>query len=214
MRLAVAGLCVALGACKGGTGPQGAAGATGPQGPAGAAGPQGPAGAAGPQGPQGLPGGTLVGAIVVDAHGAAIGPALGIYFDANSNRTLLVWKDGLIWPINADGSYSPYRSGGFFYQSSDCTGTPYVFGAGYGIAEPADGLPVQLPIVQSFLPAAPNDSVYLVDATLPPLSGSALNSRLDLTSGHCVSGSQSYPATALKPGGKVPPSEAGPISLR
>ena len=88
------------------------------------------------------------------------------------------------------------------------------FGAGYGIAEPADGLPVQLPIVQSFLPAAPNDSVYLVDATLPPLSGSALNSRLDLTSGHCVSGSQSYPATALKPGGKVPPSEAGPISLR
>ena len=128
MRLAVAGLCVALGACKGGTGPQGAAGATGPQGPAGAAGPQGPAGAAGPQGPQGLPGGTLVGAVVVDAHGAAIGPALGIYFDANSNRTLLVWKDGLIWPINADGSYSPYRSGGFFYQSSDCTGTPYVSG--------------------------------------------------------------------------------------
>ena len=149
-----------------------------------------------------------------DARGAAIGPALGIYFDPNSNRTLLVWKDGLIWPINADGSYSPYRGGGFFYQSSNCTGTPYVFGAAYGIAEPADGLPVQLPIVQSFLPAAPNDSVYLVDATLPPLSGSALNSRLDLTSGHCVSGSQSYPATALKPGGKVPPSEAGPISLR
>jgi hypothetical protein len=108
-------------------GSQGAAGALGAQGPAGAT---GAAGATGPQGPAG-PGssGTTKAVLIVDAHGAVVGPGPGglpggdpLYFDSN----------GYNWTISeADATIGTNVHWDLIYGAANCQGPAYV---GYNVS--------------------------------------------------------------------------------
>jgi hypothetical protein len=98
---------------RGDTGAPGPAGTAGPAGPAGEAGPQGPAGDTGPEGPKGasLP-------TIIDAKGVTLGVLSGAdaWIDTRSGKVAL--KDiGVL-------TYEPPE--GYFYDSEDCTGEPFL----------------------------------------------------------------------------------------
>jgi hypothetical protein len=101
-------------------GPQGVAGPAGPQGPAGPSGPIGPAGPQGPAGPAAT--GDIGGLRVVDSRGTLVG-----YFVAAAG-------DFAVVPINdswyrfqiAPSGFVTSTLSTFFFESADCTGTPFV----------------------------------------------------------------------------------------
>ena len=123
----------------GAIGPQGPAG---PTGPAGAAGPQGPAGVAGaagvpgPQGVQGVKGDTGVAGpagevgpqgpkgdnasfpAIIDADGVPVG-------ELNGADAWIDTKEGKV-ALAGIGPFSYETSGGYFYETRDCTGTAYL----------------------------------------------------------------------------------------
>ena len=123
----------------GAIGPQGPAG---PTGPAGAAGPQGPAGVAGaagvpgPQGVQGVKGDTGVAGpagevgpqgpkgdnasfpAIIDADGVPVG-------ELNGADAWIDTKEGKV-ALAGIGPFSYETSGGYFYETRDCTGTAYM----------------------------------------------------------------------------------------
>lgn len=121
-------------------GPRGDVGARGPEGAQGATGPQGPSG---PTGPTGLAGPALV--VVDSPPGGAppnvMGPLVG--YD-QANGTVSFFNGGIIWPIDAgNGAITyPFPQGStFFFQATDCTGTPWVNTA-------LDPVPLQGPLCQ------------------------------------------------------------------
>lgn len=122
------------------------------KGPKGDPGPSGADGPRGPSGPQGLPGGTgPAGApgpalVVVDSPpGGATPNVMGpmVAFDAAAG-TVSFFKDGIVWNIDSgNGAIAyPFPQGStFLFETTDCTGTPWVNTG----TEPA---PVQAPLCQ------------------------------------------------------------------
>ena len=121
---------------KGDSGAPGAAGAPGPQGPAGVAGivgaqgpkgdtgapgaagdpgAQGPAGEAGPQGPKGDAGKFPT---IVDANGNSVGVL-------NGDDAWIDTDDGKV-ALTGIGVLSYEAPGGYYFESEDCTGKPFL----------------------------------------------------------------------------------------
>jgi hypothetical protein len=104
---------------QGPMGPQGVAGATGPTGPEGPKGDTGAVGLQGPQGPTGPKGPAGRGFQVVDSRGAVLGPLLGP--DEVGIHVGDQWLTlGVSTSTLANQLY-------VWYESTDCSGTPYLF---------------------------------------------------------------------------------------
>jgi hypothetical protein len=102
---------------KGDTGPQGDPGAEGAPGTPGTMGAQGAAGAKGDPGTAGAKAYDLV-----DGNGATLGKYLGTW---GLNSVSYMDGAGLIWTYFGNGAFD---GGTVFYASTDCTGTPYLWG--------------------------------------------------------------------------------------
>ena len=104
-----------LAGAPGPTGAPGAPGLKGDPGQDGAAGPMGPSGEPGPQGPKGDMGSLPV---IVDANGATVGVLSGAdaWIDTEQGKVALA---GI-------GVLSYEAPGGFFYDSKDCSGEPFL----------------------------------------------------------------------------------------
>ena len=113
---------------KGDTGPAGTQGASGPQGNVGATGPQGPTGATGPQGQR------PTGYSVVDNTGLPIG-------SLSTNGVLVTIGDDIV-EVAALTTGFPQVLGTkpFYYESNDCTGTPYFSVDGAAFVRSAQGV--------------------------------------------------------------------------
>jgi hypothetical protein len=114
---------IVLSACT--EGPKGDPGPAGPTGPTGATGPQGPTG---PTGPAGLAGPALV--VTDSPSGGApanvMGPLVG--FDG-ADGTVSFFRDGIVWTIDSGNGAIRFafpQGSTFFFETSDCNGTPWV----------------------------------------------------------------------------------------
>ncbi len=128
------------------TGPAGDPGLPGATGPAGSAGPQGPVGPEGPPGPMLLS--------VVDANGKTVGWAVGTdsmsahvpFRVGDVSIVLRVYRNG----IQDSGEGGPY------FESADCTGSAYLFGAVYPYT-----------LFSRTVVAGPGYRVYVADLAAP-----------------------------------------------
>jgi hypothetical protein len=116
-------IAVTLAACT--DGPKGDPGPRGPEGPQGPEGVQGPTGSTGPAGPAGP---VLV--VTDSPPGGAppnvLGPLIG--YDQASG-TVSFFRDGIVWPVDAGNGaihYAVPQGSTFFFETTDCTGTPWV----------------------------------------------------------------------------------------
>jgi hypothetical protein len=107
---------------QGETGPQGPQGPPGPAGPAGPQGETGPQGPAGPQGETGPPGEGCLN--VYDANDQY----LGILLDSKEGYITTIYIPSLdaITQLRRTGRIVRDDAVSFYFESDDCTGTPYV----------------------------------------------------------------------------------------
>ena len=111
------------------TGPQGPTGAQGEQGPTGPQGPQGEQGPIGPQGPQGEqgPAGPSSAMEVYDDANQLLGKYLFAHDTGWGEYLVKVMIESLKKEASIDIFTGELKRDPFFYESTDCTGTPYLY---------------------------------------------------------------------------------------
>lgn len=151
------------------TGPTGDPGPPGATGPAGPAGSQGSAGPQGPVGPEGPAGPMLLS--VVDANGKTVGWAVGT--DSMSAHLPFRFSDvSIVLRVYRNGIQDS-GEGGPIFESADCTGSAYLFGAVYPYT-----------LFPRTVVAGPGYRVYVADLAAPTVEftpRSALNEAGDCT---------------------------------
>lgn len=182
----LAALAVALAACN--DGPKGDPGPRGPEGPQGPQGVQGPTGPTGPAGPAGP------GLVVTDSPGGGappnvLGPLVG--YDQGSS-TMSFFRDGIVWPVDPGTGAIRYafpQGSTFFFETADCTGTPWVNTG----PEP---VPLQGPLCQRGAgPLGACKGPYVLDVGV---LNAAIRSRINSTTQVCEQVSFSGPFVSVR----------------